>query len=226
MSMEMDDRPEGSEHDQDIGANLAFIRSLVSEGGQVQRSAGIAFLAGGLSFGTQCILQWAEIIGWLPYGLLGLVIGVGPTIVFTVIVSWLAWKDRKSGQKGVATRSLNAAFSSAGLANLVMVAVFAYVAITEKSILLWMLYPIVICALQGAVWYIAYMIRRKAWLAFVSAGWFVTTLILGLLIKTSHYVLVLGIALFVLMGGAGYTLMRLAKKQAPERAEGEDRHHG
>ena len=64
--------------------NLAFVRALVSEGGQAQSSAGKAFITGGLCYGVQCLLQWAETMGWLPYGLLGLIIGVAPTVVFTL----------------------------------------------------------------------------------------------------------------------------------------------
>jgi hypothetical protein len=100
-----------------------------------------------------------------------------------------------------------------------MVGVFAYAAITEKSILIWLLYPVVICAFLGAVWYVAYMIRRKLWLVGVSAGWFVTTVALGLLIRqTQTYLLILGIALIILMGGSGWIMMALDRRQKREAA--------
>lgn len=195
--------------------NLAFVRALVSEGGQAQASGGAAFLTGGLCYGAQCLLNWVQIKGWLPNGTgPSLFVGIAPSVIFGVVLTVIIWRDRKNRQEGVATRALNAAFGSAGLANIFMVAVFGYNAFLEKSLTVWLYYPVVVCAFQGAVWYIAYMIRRKLWLAGVSAGWFATTLALGLLVRqTEWYILVLGLAMFFIMGGSGYGLMRSARKK-------------
>ena len=207
-----------TDHDpdsQNVSANLAFVKALVSEGGRSQMSGGAAFLTGGLCYGAQCLLNWMDIKGWLPFRgtPLSLFIGIAPTIIFSIILTVILWGERKNGQQGVATRALNAAFGSAGLANLFIMVVFAYNAYVEKSLMIWLFYPCMVCALQGAVWYVAYMIRKKAWLAFVSGGWFLTTLALGLTIRdTATYVLILGIALLVLMGGSGWYMMQQAKK--------------
>lgn len=205
-----------TDHDndsKDVLANLAFVKALVSEGGRSQMSAGLAFLAGGLCYGSQCLLQWAEVRGWLPYGALGLFIGIAPTVIFGTVVGYVVWRDRKNGQQAVATRALNAAFSAGGLTNLFIMVVFGYNAIVEKSMTIWLFYPCMVCALQGAVWFIAYAIRKKLWLAFVSAGWFLTTLVLGLTIRdVPSYVLILGLALLFLMGGSGAYMIHQAKK--------------
>lgn len=199
----------------DVHANLAFMRSLVTEGPKAQMSGGAAFFTAGVCYGLQCLVQAGGVLGWYPLGPLGnLLAAILPTVIFMIVLGVILWRERKEGQKGVATRALNAAFGSAGLANLFMVFVFGYNAIAEKNITIWFYYPAVVCAFQGAVWYIAYMIRRKLWLAFVSAGWFLTTVALGLLIHSPYYVLVIGFALLFLMGGSGYTMMYLAKKQA------------
>jgi len=196
-----------------IEADLAFVKALVSEGARVRISGGALYLAGGVCYGVQCLAQWADLAGIVHLGSMGnLIVGILPTVVFLTIMSAILWRDRKVPKNGVATRALNAAFSSAGLANIFMVGIFAYVAITEKSILIWLLYPITVCAFQGAVWFTAYMIRKETWLAVISIGWFVTTLTLGLLIGTLHYVLVLGLALFVIMGGGGWYMMRQASR--------------
>ncbi len=198
----------------DFAGNLAFVKALVSEGGQLQTTAGAAFLAAGLCYGIQCLLQYAQIRGWAPGGQpLSLIIGVGPTVVFVVALSLILWRNRRASQQGVATRALNASFSSAGLANLFMVFVFGYNAFTQKSLAIWFYYPCVVCAFQGATWYVAYMIRRKVWLACVSGGWFVTTVALGLTLRDiPTYVLILGLALTVLMGGSGWIMMQQARK--------------
>lgn len=198
--------------DTDVHADLAFVKALVTEGGRSRVSGGALYLTGGLCYGLQCIVQWVHLAGIVNIGGLGnLIAGILPTVVFLTVMCVILWRDRKVPQNGVATRALNAAFSSAGLANLFMVAVFGYAAITEKSLLIWLLYPITVCAFQGAVWYTAYMIRRQLWLAVISAGWFVTTLTLAVLIGTPHYVLVLGLALFIIMGGGGLYMMKQAR---------------
>ncbi len=200
----------------DVAGNLAFVRALVFEGGRTQTTAGSAFFAAGLCYGLQCLVQYGQIRGWVPGGgLLSLLAGVLPTVIFCGILAVILWRQRKSQPQGVASRALSAAFGSAGLANLFVMFVFGYNAFLQKSITTWLFYPAVVCAFQGAVWYVAYMIRRKVWLAFVSAGWFLTTVALGLTLHDiPTYVLILGIALTVLMGGSGWVMMKQAKANA------------
>ena len=200
----------------DVSQNLAFVRALVSEGGRAQLSGGALFMVAGLVYGLQCIVQWAGAIGFIYLGLVGnLIAGTLPTVVFILAVIWVAWRDRGLKPKGVGTRALNAAFGSAGLTNLFMAFVFGYNAIRHDSLAIWLYYPAVVCALQGAAWYIAHMIRKQLWLALVSAGWFVTTVALGVLIDSPNtYVLVLGFALILLMGGSGYAMVRMAKRES------------
>ena len=202
-----------SNDNEGVHKDLAFLRALVSEGPKTQGAAGIIFLTAGLAYGADCLAYWAQEAFGLPQTpLIAWALILFPIVVSVPVIIYVAWQGRKAGPQGVATRALNAAYISAGLANLAIATVFGYVAGTQKSLLIWLLYPAVICAFMGAVWYVAYMIRRKLWLAGISAGWFTTTVALGLLIGTPHYVLVLGMALFVIMGGGGWYMMRLARK--------------
>lgn len=209
-----------TEQGEDLHKDLAFLRSLVSEGPKAQGAAGIVFLTAGLAYGIDCLAYWAQdAFAWPQTALMAWTLILFPIVVSVPVIIYVTWQSRKNGQQGVATRALNAAYGSAGLANLVIAIVFGYVANTQKSMLIWLLYPVVICAFLGAVWYVAYMIRRKLWLVGVSAGWFITTVALGLLIRQPQtYLLVLGIALIVLMGGAGWTMMSLDRRQKKEAA--------
>ena len=204
-----------TEPGEDVHKDLAFLKALVSEGPKAQGAAGIVFLTAGLTYGLDCLAYWAQgAFGWPQTGLINWTLILFPIAVTIPVIIYVTWKSRKNGEQGVATRALNAAYGSAGLANLAIAIVFGYVASTQKNMLIWLLYPVVICAFLGAVWYVAYMIRRKLWLVGVSAGWFVTTVALGLLIRQPQpYLLVLGIALIVLMGGAGWTMMALDRRQ-------------
>lgn len=194
--------------------DLAFLRALVSEGSKSQSAGGLVFLTAGLAYGLDCLAYWAQMDFHLPTTpAIGLALIFVPITIVVPVIIYVIWQGRKDGPQGVATRALNAAYSSLGLANVFIALGFGYVANTQHNMLIWLLYPVVICAFLGAVWYVAYMIRRKLWLAAVSAGWFVTTLALGLLIRqTQSYMLVLGIALIVLMGGGGWVMMHLNKR--------------
>lgn len=209
-----------TEPGEDVHKDLAFLKALVSEGPKAQGAAGIVFLTAGLAYGLDCLAYWAQgAFGWPQSALINWALILFPIVVSVPVIIYVSWKSRKSGEQGVATRALNAAYGSAGLANLAIAIVFGYVANTQKNMLIWLLYPVVICAFLGAVWYVAYMIRRRLWLVGVSAGWFVTTVALGLLIRqTQTYLLVLGIALILLMGGSGWMMMALARRQKREAA--------
>ncbi len=193
--------------------DLAFLRALVNEGPKTQVSAGFLFIVAGVAYGIQCLLFWLQMtlkLEWPP--LMWPVVGFAPTAIFLGVMGYMLWRDRRDSQHGVATRAMNAAFGGAGLANLSMCIVFGYVSSAEKNFLIWMLYPAVVAALQGAAWYIAYMIRRRLWLAAVSGGWFATAVALGFLIHDMpNYLLLFSLALFVLMAAPGYVMVRHGK---------------
>jgi hypothetical protein len=193
--------------------DLAFLKGLVNEGAKAQKSAGELFLVGGVVYGLQCVLNAVPIIFRLDWSSLAyLTIGILPTVIFLGWMFWVMWRNRNDKVHGVATRAINAAFSSAGLANLSMCVAIGWVSATEKNFLIWLLYPAVVAALQGACWYVAYMIRKRLWLAAVSAGWFATSIALGFLIRdTGSYLMMFAVAMFALMAAPGYVMMQKSK---------------
>ena len=191
--------------------DLAFVRALVSEGGQAQSSLGEGLLAGGACYGVQCLAQWALLVSaWKAPDWLNLAVGVLPTVVFLSFLARLVWRDRKASRNGIGTRALNAAFGGAGLAAMITAAIFGYLAVREQSITIWLFHPMMVCVVQGTVWYIAFAIRRRGWIGLVSAGWFATALLLALVIEHHSFVLVMGLALLLLMALPGRVLMRNA----------------
>jgi hypothetical protein len=200
---------------QQAHADLAFMKALVEEGGRSQMTGGAIFLAAGLLYGLQCLVHWTQIVGITHFsdGFM-LVFVIGITVAFVIALSVVIWRDRKTRQRGVGTRALNAAFGGAGLANLALCSVFGLVAWRERSETIWLLYPVTISVVQGFAWFVAYMIRRRLWLALVSVGWYATAVGLGLLISRADlaaYILLLSVALLVLMALPGGVMMRLAK---------------
>ena len=95
-----------------------------------------------------------------------------------------------------------------------VIVVFGFNAWREQSQLIWLLYPIIVCAVQGGVWYVAYMIRKRVWLATVSAGWLASAVALGFMTRTMDlYCLTIGIALLLFMALPGWIMTRQAARE-------------
>lgn len=197
--------------------DLAYMRSLVSGTGPMQRTIGEAFVWAGSLYGAQCVLHWLQTLGLVPgEGLIALAVAFLPTLAFLVVLTLIIWKDRNTASGGVASRALGAVFQGAGLANLVMAIVFAYGASRAESFGLWLYHPIVVCMFQGVAWFVAWVILRRGWLGLVALGWFATTVALGVAVfaDIGAYLLILGVALFVLMALPGWAIWRGASRAA------------
>jgi hypothetical protein len=133
---------------------------------------------------------------------------------------WITMRDKNQSKHSVGTRAIGAAFGGGGLAALTTALIFGFLAYRTQSMATWLLHPIMICVVQGTVWYIAFSIRRLGWYGLVSAGWFATSLVLAYLLGTGGeklawlFVLILAFALLGLMALPGYVLMRTGARQA------------
>jgi hypothetical protein len=194
--------------------DLAFVRALMSESGQVQSSLGQALLAGGACYGVQCLLQAFLSTGIQVPVAVHLVVGITPTLVFLVAITLISIRDKGKSQHSVGTRAINAAFGGGGLAALTTALIFGYLAFSFHNMGTWLLHPTMICVVQGTVWYTAYAIRRRGWFALVSVGWFATALVLAWMLGQGneklipYFLLVLAAALLGLMALPGWIMMR------------------
>lgn len=194
-------------------ADLAFLRSIVQGGGSAKATLtlGVAYLAGGLLYGLQCLFHIGQMIGWIRWpDLANLAFVIGITVAFFIVLMWAVREDRKLGTAGpIVTRTLNAAFSSAGMANLAIVIVFGFGARRDQDFAIWLYYPAMIFALQSAVWYVAWSLKKKPWMLATAAGGWVTAVALGVLVRQSEiYLYVCTAALFLLFAGPGWIMTR------------------
>lgn len=210
----MKDRTESARDD------LAFVRALMSEGGQVQSSLGRALLAGGVCFGVQCLLQGVLATGIQAPAAVHLTIGFAPTLIFLAAITRITLRDRGKSQHSIGTRAINAAFGGGGLAAMTTALIFGYLAYRFQNIGTWLLHPIMICVVQGTVWYTAYAVRRRNWLGLVSGGWFATSLVLAYMLGMGPgmpvplFLLVLAAALLGLMALPGWIMIRSAASES------------
>ena len=196
--------------------DLAFLRNVVDQGGRAGTTGGALFLAGGVLYGLQCLWHWIDLKG-LPDAppLVDLLAVTLPTAIFLVIMTVVMIQDRKAVATGGAARGLQATFAGIGFANLAMLIVFGVNAATHPEFPVWLFYPAVIFALQGAAWFVVWRLRKRGWLGLVAMGWFVAAVALGLSIDSiERYILVAAGALFLLMALPGAVMLRLSKQAA------------
>jgi hypothetical protein len=196
--------------------DLAFMRALVQAGDDSQRPFGEAYLAAGICYGGQMLLHAGQALGWLPgKGGVALAIGLGPTVLFAALMVWIALRNRHARPSGLTARAINVVFQTVGLTNLALIAIIGSVALHEKSITIWLIYPCVVFALQGACWLAAFALRRRAWLGLVAAGWFVSSVAMAFsLWNTPVFIAIAGVALFAFMAAPGAAMIRLARQSA------------
>ena len=192
--------------------DLAYLRALVQGVEGFPRGFGQAYSAAGVCYGVQFLLHGAQAMGWAPAdGLGSLVIGLGPTVVFLSVLTWLLIRDRAEGIAGVSARAVRAVFSAIGMANIAAAAVVGSVALREHSLTIWLIFPCIIMVFQGAAWLVAFVLWRRPWFAPVAVGWFAGGMAAALFIGNAPaYLTVCGIAFIVLMLGPGLALARPA----------------
>ena len=198
-------------------ADLAFMRSIVEGGGRPQLTLGVAYLAGGLLYGLQCLFHVGQATGLIRWpDLANLAFVVLISLSFAVVLAWAIRKDRRDGVSAtrgpMATRTLNAAFSATGMANLAVILMFGVGSARDQDFAIWLYYPAVIFALQAAAWYVAWSLKRSRWMLACSAGGWLTAVALGLLVREPEWYLgVCTVALFALFALPGWIMVRHAR---------------
>ncbi|WP_332658611.1 hypothetical protein [Brevundimonas sp.] len=197
-------------------ADLAFMRSIVEGSARPPVTLAVSYLAGGLLYGLQCLFhigQAAGLIRWPPAATLSFLALI--SIAFLSILTWAILKDRKDGtpQSGpLAARTLSAAFSATGMANVAVIIIFAVGAARDNDFAVWLYYAAIVFALQAAAWYMAWMLKRKGWMLATALGGWVTAVALGVLVREPLWYLgVCTVALFALFALPGWIMFRDAR---------------
>lgn len=197
--------------------DLAYLRALVEAPGNFQRSFGEAYFAAGLCYGVQMLLHAGQALGWIAEnGLPALLIGFGPTVVFLGLLAWVIVREQTSSRPagGAVAKAVAAVLSSVGIANLVLIFVIGIVALREKSLVVWLIYPCTVMVLQGMAWMVIYALRRRAWFAGVAAGWYVTAAAMAIGVAYQNFALFIGAAglgFIAFMLVPGWVMMRQAR---------------
>jgi hypothetical protein len=201
-------------------ADLAFMRALADGGKQPGLMAGSGpsiYMAAGLLYGTQCLYHLVEMltpVRWPPP--LTLAVAIAVNVAFFSYLTFVLIRERKLRVGGSATgRALNAMFGATGLANIGFVAIFGLNAAWRNDFSFWLLYAGAVFILQGAAWYVAFLMRRKAWMAWTALGWFASGTALGLILNhnITAYLAICCAALFLCMALPGWIMIRQGRAQ-------------
>lgn len=199
--------------------DLAFLRGLAdgsNERGGLGVAGGALYGSAGVLYGLQSLIYVAQERGLVSLGFQGnMVLAWAPTVVFLVLMTIVIIKDRKNPQRGVTNRAVNAAFQATGVANLALIIVFAAAAARHKDFHYWLFHPAVVFILQGAVWQVIFVLRKRMWMLAVALGWLVSGVAMGVLIERADlYLMIASFGLFAFMGAPGFYMMRQAMRPA------------
>jgi hypothetical protein len=191
--------------------DLTFMRAILEEGDTYDRSFGINYFAAGLLYGLQCLANGILLLGSINAPTwVWLAIGILPTGLFLTINISTIWQNRERPfGTGTAKRAIGAAFAGGGMAILISAGIFGWVAYDRADWTIWLLYPVVVCVFQGALWFTATIVRRRMWYGMTALGWFVSAPVLAIFMnQTGAYVSALGIVLILFMAVPGFVMLQ------------------
>jgi hypothetical protein len=196
--------------------DLAFLRSVVERGEGTTGAWGESYFAAGLIYGAQMLMHAGQLFGLLPgSGLGALAIGIVPTLGFLPVLVWVNWRHRGDQPPAAVGRAIAAAFSGIGAATLGLIVIIGLAALKQHSFAVWLIYPACVFLLQSVAWMVAWIMRRRAWLGLVSAGWFGFAIAMGLTTdRIGPYLLFCGLGIWSCMALPGWLLMRAGRKAA------------
>jgi hypothetical protein len=190
--------------------DLAFLRALVQSGGGMQKPFGQLYLAGGLCYGAQLVLSALDSgVLWPRIAAVSITIAAAPTVVFCLLLCLILWQNRGTAPPTGSQRAVSHVFQCLGLSNLALIVVIGAVALRERSLTTWLIYPCCVFVLQGAGWLVAYTLRRRAWMGLIAAGWMATAAVMAIFIDTmAVFVPATGVGLILLMALPGWLILR------------------
>ena len=195
--------------------DLAFLRALTD--GDVARGHqalfGRIYFGAGLIYGAQVAFSLVHNTGLFAVpggdGALALV----ASGIFVPWMCWELWRSRGVGAGSLTNKAINAAFAAVGAANGVIAAILILAAWRLQEPRIAALISCMIFALQGMAWFVAYILRRRAWLAAVAVGWAACGVAMAFFLN--DLVPFLGVVAFGIvfcMALPGFGMMRLAAR--------------
>lgn len=195
--------------------DLAFLREI-AEGGtpKAAYTAGVIYFASGVLYGIQCLFHIGQILGLIRWP--GWAVWTFIVFILVATIASMVWGtlyDRRHGVKSIgSTKAMGAVLNSSGLANVAFLLTFGINAARMENFAIWLFYPSVVFAVQGAAWFVAWQLRRRTWMLLTALGGIATSIALGQLVQYGFlYLCVCTAALFLLFAAPGWIMIRDAR---------------
>jgi hypothetical protein len=193
--------------------DLAFMRALVTPTDDWQKQFGETYSAAGFCYCVQMLLHGGQFLGLVPgAGPVALAVGVGPTLVMLALLAWIIRRNPQPPGGSATGKAVGSVFGAVGLTNLALVLAIGSIAWRWHSLKTWLIYACVVMILQGMAWLVAYMLRRRGWMAGVAVGWFATGLGMAYFIDNlAGFVISAGLGMFAFMLLPGLHMLRQSR---------------
>ena len=200
-----------------IQDDIAFLKSLVDEGGGTARTGGRIIATAGVVYGVAAIVHWLVQTGRIvPSGPIGEwafpIIWSGASIVFFAILFTL--KSRSDAPRASGARASGVAWTGVGWTIFAMAASMAIVCWRAHSAVPTLLFPSLILGLYGLGWMVAAAVARKSWIWLTAIGSYLMALVLAWFSVTDSMMLIYAAALALLAVAPGVVMMRQSDRPA------------
>lgn len=199
--------------------NLAFLRALVDQPARADVAGGKFFLVTGLIWAFDAFVLWFKYAGLLPMSAAQEIAFVGAvTVVWIVLATLLRWGGPKRGAAppvGAAARALGTASIAVGAMMVLTLVVFVVTALRSEFLgaAIFRVYPSMMFAGFGALWFAAFMIWRRLWLLGVALGWFAAAVAYVAVDDVPATIALAGLSMLLLLALPGAMLMREGRKE-------------
>ena len=195
-----------------VHSDIAFMKALASDGGEVPAIAGAHLLAAGLIYGLSTLMAGAILTGWLdlPRAWASWA-GGAPTLVYLPVMAVLIWLGRHV-KGGSAAKAMAAAWGGIGLVTVTIL--LSLVAVSWRlhdPRFLVHAWPPVALSLYAGAWLVFAIVRGRPKWALITAGCIVSALAAALATDSQVEWVVMGVSLLAWMAAPGAVLMWLGR---------------
>lgn len=193
--------------------DIAFMKELAKDDGNVLLASGIGLVVGGTVFGLMILRSFLIAAGWLvwPEALQPLLPFDGVVLFFAIFIGIALVSGKRNDFRrltvGATSRALWASWAAVGIGYLI-----AQIALSAAGFSA--IAGITLFAFWGGGWFVVWAIYRQARFALVTIACYAAAIGAGLLWQTPYGTLVLACGFFLLVALPGVLVVRRARADA------------
>jgi hypothetical protein len=199
-----------------VREDIAFLKDLAADGGQVPSVAGAQLFAAGLIFGLSLIATWAGMKGLIPLSRAWQnTSGLWSTALYLPVMALIFWVYRHAPKASSGGRAMASAWGTIGLSSVTIVIALVVVGLKLKNpMFIAYAWPPVAFALYGAAWLTFTIARNRPRWVVVSLGSYAMAIVIAATTRSTEEWLTFAIGLLAFMAAPGFLMMRPGRPAA------------